>query len=161
MLSDAISIPVSNEYELGSKVNQAVQNGQPDTFRMLLALLSEDICDQPQFAKLAPEATTPPPSLRQELQLAEPAPDYDIRNAAAKLVKTEAFHQGGIDDVRLLQCLAPEPLSGHASQPLLEREVQALLTPWQQHKLQQQPTNNIPSDWQQADQALLAVATAA
>ncbi|MBW8192400.1 hypothetical protein K0504_15280 [Neiella marina] len=161
MLSDSLTLPISNEYELGNEVNQAVQRGHGDTFRMLLALLSEDICDQPQFSQLASETNQAALDLRQQLQIADPAPTYDQRPTEQKTSQTEAFQQGGLNNVRLLECMSPEPLTLHAEEPVIAGDVLELLTPWQRHKIQGHNTARIPATWQQADQALLAVVTAA
>ncbi|GGA73938.1 hypothetical protein GCM10011369_14710 [Neiella marina] len=157
MLSQVERPPVSNEYDLGQSINVAAASGNSETFRLLLSMLSADVCDQPQFSRL-PSDVKQPEDLRQVLQLADPQPFYDQHHPSYQSSLTNAFHAGGLTDVRLLDALKPEPLVAGSEESNPVHQIQALLSPWQQHKASGNQPECHPTDWQDADRALLAVA---
>ena len=149
------AVPLSNEIQLGQSVNRSVQEGDGDSFRLLLSLLSDDVCDQAQFQKLAPEAVEQP-SLRRQFQLGEQAPIHDINHSSYNSELTKAFHQGNIWDVKLLSELNPEPLAyGAESNTGVTQEIADLLSPWKRHKVAGGPVTAEPDNWHQADLALM------
>nr|WP_224745879.1 VC2046/SO_2500 family protein [Neiella litorisoli] len=156
-MSQVAKPPVSNEYDLGQSINVAAASGNSDTFRLLLSMLSTDVCDQPQFGRL-PTDDKPSQDLRQALQLADEQPFYDQHHPSYQSSLTQAFHSGGLTDVRLLHALRPEPLVAGSEPSNPVNQLQTLLSPWQQYKIAGNDAEPCPQDWQQADQALLAIA---
>lgn len=149
--------PLSHEWQLGSELNESVRAGEADKFRLLLAMLSEDVQDQAQFDKL-PRDESQAVDHRKQFELPPEqnhyAQDEELQNGeAAKLALAE-------DRMALLlkNCLHPEPLSA----PEVKGpgyEVMNTLSPLQQYKQRvafglaepQEPEQS----WLQADQALL------
>lgn len=149
--------PLSHEWHLGNQLSESVHGGEPDQFRLLLSLLSEDVQDQPQFEKLSQESAAEK-KLRAWFELGEPQnfyaqPEELEGGEGAKLANAA-------DRMALLlkNCLHPEPLTApQVTGP--GYEIMSTLSPLQQYKqrlkvepeLAAQPELN----WNLADQALL------
>jgi len=103
---------LTNELQLGQKLNQSVEAGDKANFALLLSMLSKDVCQQGQFTF---ESQSPlndsPLSLRDKLEL-PPAQRLVATNedgeqslALAKLAQEE-----GLLAMRLGHCINPEAL---------------------------------------------------
>ena len=123
-----------DEQQLGGRLNQALQRQDRADFALLLAMLSPDVTDAPLFNP--PEKQQEPEvDLRRRFGLM-PAPRLyaearDFARAASEAGTVQ--RKQGMSDVRLSQCLAPEPLVAYERQ--VAPEVLAGLTPLKQHKL--------------------------
>ncbi|ADN76429.1 hypothetical protein Fbal_2226 [Ferrimonas balearica DSM 9799] len=99
-----------NEWQLGSALNQAVHQGHRGEFGLLLSMMVQDVRYHGSFQLEKTEQGEPLP-LRQRFELPEPQPTIsrfpDIHRSEAC---AQAFHQGGLVQSRLQQCITPEPL---------------------------------------------------
>ena len=155
MLSSTVIKPLSHEGQLGGALNESIRSGETDRFRLLLAMLSDDVCDQVQFERLArPEQDTH--SLRAQFEL---PPEQELYTQASDLNKKQAatqLHQGGLLTLHLQHCLHPEPLAG-LKMKLAKEDVLQAFSPWQRYKQEVEDVEQLKPglNWQLADQALL------
>ncbi|AXV64937.1 MULTISPECIES: VC2046/SO_2500 family protein [Pseudoalteromonas] len=104
-----------NESQLDNRLNKSVHEHRQGEFALLLAMLSHDALDFSQFHLPKTELTDTQSSehvLRNELGAGPKQPlapeQYDMligQNNGLRLL------QGGLSDIRLRNCLSPEPLA--------------------------------------------------
>jgi len=103
---------LTNELELGQKLNHSVETGDQANFALLLSMLSKDVCQQSQFSfdtQVYPDDSSP--SLREQFELPRAqqlvAQDSDELQslALAKLAQEQ-----GLLAMRLSHCVNPEAL---------------------------------------------------
>lgn len=98
-----------DELQLDCRLNHAVSSGDRAEFALLLSMISQDVCDSPQFSDEI--GATQNDDLRAHFELGKPqeffskADDFERASALSELL-----HQGSIQDVFLSNCLKPEPL---------------------------------------------------
>ena len=120
-----------DELQLDCRLNNAVSSGDRADFALLLSMISQDVCDAPQFCDQV--SATQNDNLRSRFELQKPqeqfskAEDFDRASALSELL-----HQGSINDVFLSNCLKPEPLCEY--ERVLAPEVYSELTPLLQEK---------------------------
>lgn len=106
-----------NEWQLGSALNQAVHQGHRGEFGLLLSMMVQDVRYHGNFQlEKTPEGEPLP--LRHRFELPDDAPTVGhysdtLRSDAC----AHAFHQGGLPQSRLQQCLTPEPLDVRGEHP--------------------------------------------
>ena len=108
-----------------------MSSGDRAEFALLLSMISQDVCDSPQFADQISSAQND--DLRAHFELARPQEQFskaeDFERASAL---SELLHQGSIQDVFLSNCLKPEPLCEY--ERVLPPEVFSELSPLLQEK---------------------------
>jgi len=103
---------LTSELQLGQQLNRSVEAGDQADFALLLALLSEDVCEQDQFHFSAQTFVDDKPSLQDSLEvpraqhLSAQEIDEDQSLALGKLAQEQ-----GMLAARLSHCLNPEALS--------------------------------------------------
>ncbi|WP_417762628.1 VC2046/SO_2500 family protein [Shewanella sp.] len=100
---------IVNELQLAPKLHQAVDQNHRGDFGLLLALLSQDACDWPQFHLQDGGSTEQQLHKQFELPPTEPL----LANLATDAVVTDnsaTFAEQGATAFRLQQCLRPEAL---------------------------------------------------
>lgn len=121
-----------DELQLGERLNKDVQSQNRADFALMLAMLSQDVRDNPVFFTRTQKVKEE--NLRAKFMLPPAQKEYatadDFDRAQAL---TEAFHQDGLRQVFLASCLSNEPLIPY--QRDLAPEVFAQLTPLKQEKL--------------------------
>lgn len=98
-----------NELQLAPKLHQAVDQNQRGDFGLLLAMLSQDVGDWPQFH--LQDGQPVDAQLRQRFEL--PATEPLVANLAEQtnvVDNSAAFSVEGASAFRLQQCLRPEAL---------------------------------------------------
>ncbi|KLV11309.1 hypothetical protein C9I92_11475 [Photobacterium ganghwense] len=100
-----------NEVQLGSQLNQAVETGRRADFALMLAMLSPDRLETVPVDTL-PATEQTEGDLRAYFELQPPRPlsasESCYENSARQ---AQAFHDGGMADVRLLSGLSPTALT--------------------------------------------------
>ncbi len=120
-----------DELQLDCRLNHAIASGDRADFALLLSMLSQDVCDSPQFSDDVDANKRE--DLRAHFELPKPqeqfskAEDFDRASSLSDLL-----HQGSINDVFLSNCLRPEPLCEY--ERALAPEVFSELTPLLQEK---------------------------
>ncbi len=120
-----------DELQLDCRLNHAVSSGDRAEFALLLSMISQDVCDFPQFSDQISSSQND--DLRARFELAKPqaqfskAEDFDRASALSELL-----HQGSIKDVFLSNCLKAEPLCEY--ERVLSPEVFSELSPLLQEK---------------------------
>ncbi len=105
---------ITSEHQLGSKLANSVENREVSTFAWLLASLSADALDFSQFSLLKTPDETPLSdaynNIKQNVgpkrELAPSEVNFLIGKANSAILS-----QSGLDQLRLIDCLSPEPLS--------------------------------------------------
>ncbi|BDM64020.1 queD-like protein [Shewanella sp. NFH-SH190041] len=106
-----------NERLLGSRLNQALGQQRRGEFALLLAMLSQDVCQQSQFSGMTPSPDTSS-LLYQQLDVPAPAPYLrEITPDRPLINHAQQFYVGGMPCFRLQQCLTPEPVLSRGQQP--------------------------------------------
>ncbi|GAA5217985.1 VC2046/SO_2500 family protein [Corallincola platygyrae] len=130
---------VVNELELGQSLNYAIASSDSAKFSLLLAMLSDDVTDQPQFSfanTQQREADATDASLRRALQLTPPKPLYADDAIDEKL---GLYHQlrkaeASLADLRLADALMPQPLVGKSeNDDGISADIKAILPHWKQN----------------------------
>ncbi|MCM2680852.1 VC2046/SO_2500 family protein [Echinimonas agarilytica] len=148
--------PLRDEWQLGTQLNDCAHGGDSDKFRLLLAMLSEDVRDQAQFHQLETQHPLPS-SLREQFDLPPEQALYSAPEALLSTDKADAMNNGGMSAVHLLNCLNPDALCG-PEQSRINADVLATMSPLRQAQVQgSEPETKQPANWQAADQALLAM----
>lgn len=97
-----------DELQLGNRLNQDIQTSDHADFALLLAMLSHDVTDNPEFSsseyKLKEEDLRKNSTFCQSKKYAETT-DFDRAQAI-----TEQFANYGMTQVFLSECLRAEPL---------------------------------------------------
>ncbi|WP_064602699.1 VC2046/SO_2500 family protein [Photobacterium sp. J15] len=100
-----------NEVQLGGQLNHAVEGGRRADFALMLAMLSPDHLETVPVDAPPPKGKTEA-ELRAYFELRDPQPlttsEHCYENAAAQ---AKAFHESGLNGVRLLQELQPTALT--------------------------------------------------
>ncbi|MCL1142503.1 VC2046/SO_2500 family protein [Shewanella gaetbuli] len=98
-----------NELQLGSRLNNAVENQRRGEFGLLLAMLSADSTDMAQFQ--LDKALTLDEKLYKQFELPKPITLVaDLSENNSPINNGECFNQHGFDGFRLQQALTPEAL---------------------------------------------------
>ncbi|MCC5824760.1 VC2046/SO_2500 family protein [Alkalimonas sp.] len=98
-----------HEWQLGPKMNQALQKQQPADFRLWRAMLSTAVEEQAAFVLRQQQLVTPEHSLRQSLGLREQRPfSWQDGDLECCQLCSDALHQG-FTQSRLQQQLSPLP----------------------------------------------------
>ncbi|MGN0908925.1 MAG: VC2046/SO_2500 family protein [Succinivibrio sp.] len=132
-----------DELQLGSSLNHAVNSGSRAEFSLLLAMLSEDVCDAPQFSD---PIKTPArkEDLRARFGLPPKQPCYaapgDFERAGEL---SEALGGGGRAALSLLLCARQEPLCDRERQ--LSPDVYSSLSPLEREKFELMKDSKAPS----------------
>ncbi|GGE66736.1 VC2046/SO_2500 family protein [Shewanella carassii] len=102
-------VSLINELQLGGRLNQAVESHRRGEFALLLALMSQDVRDWPQFHlhdNVAKDAV-----LRQQFDLPAPQPLVgDLSQEPLPVDNSYHFISEGERSFQLAQALVPEPL---------------------------------------------------
>ncbi|MGI2855498.1 VC2046/SO_2500 family protein [Shewanella algae] len=102
-------VSLINELQLGGRLNQAVESHRRGEFALLLALMSQDVRDWPQFHlhdDVAKDAV-----LRQQFDLPAPQPLVgDLSQEPLPVDNSYHFISEGERSFQLAQALVPEPL---------------------------------------------------
>ena len=124
-----------DELQLGNRLNQDIQISDHADFALLLAMLSHDVTDNPEFssseAKLKEEDLRKKFNLLPEQKKYAETSDFDRAQAI-----TEQFANYGMTQVFLSECLRAEPLVPF--ERTYSPEVFSELTPLKQEKLRRQ-----------------------
>lgn len=116
---------LTDELQLGSRLNQAVHHGHRAEFSLLLSMLCADVPEWPQFALAdKPLMKKSDVDLRREFGLANPVP---LRGAGITAERAKEYSdltsQGLTSSVRLMELLQPKPLCQPDSTGGLGQEV--------------------------------------
>lgn len=131
-----------DELQLGGQLNQCVRNAQPATFGLLLAMLSQDMCDQPRFDAAQASGRATEEELRRRLQL----PPRPLARSAGEYC-TQAVHlsrlleQGLRTSVASAVSLIPEPLASRDNKLALDDRVRTNISALGQAKLASSPSD--------------------
>lgn len=132
-----------DELQLGSSLNHAVNSGSRAEFSLLLAMLSGDVCDAPQFSdpiKPAPQKE----DLRARFGLPPKQPCYaeegDFERAGEL---SDVLSQGGQQALGLLLCARQEPLCDR--ERALAPEVYSSLSPLLREKFELMKDSKAPA----------------
>ncbi|MFM2483598.1 VC2046/SO_2500 family protein [Celerinatantimonas yamalensis] len=140
-----------DELQLGARLNQCVESGYQATFSLWLSLLSNDVCDQPQFD--FNEAAAPAPSIdwRSYFQLEAEQHHYATRQDVASIGRWNMLTQrGDLRTIQLEQSLNRPALS--SAQVLIDDDVLNNLSLLERLKYEQRlnPQNSAAPDPQEA-----------
>ena len=131
-----------DELQLGSSLNHAVNSGSRAEFSLLLAMLSGDVCDAPQFSDPIKPATQKE-DLRARFGLPPKQPCYaeegDFERAGEL---SDALSQGGQQALGLLLCARQEPLCDR--ERALAPEVYSSLSPLLREKFELMKDSKAP-----------------
>lgn len=123
-----------DELQLGERLNQDVHSANRADFALMLAMLSQDVQDNPIFSDQ--EKIVKKEDLRAKFMLPAPqakyASDGDFERSMSM---SDYVQQGNLQDVFLANCLNPEPLTPFERE--FAPEVIASLPPLSQEKLRQ------------------------
>ena len=104
---------ITSEHQLGSKLAYSIENSEVSTFAWLLASLSTDALDFSQFSLIKTPDEAPlgaDNKIRQNVgpkrELAPSKVNFLIGTTNRAILS-----QSGLDQLRLIDCLSPEPLS--------------------------------------------------
>lgn len=132
-----------DELQLGTSLNHAVNSGSRAEFGLLLAMLSDDVCDAPQFSdpmKPAPQKE----DLRARFGLPPKQPCYaqegDFERAGEL---ADALSQGGQQALGLLLCARQEPLCDR--ERALAPDVYSSLSPLMREKFELMKDSKAPA----------------
>ena len=149
--------PISHEWHLGNQLNESVLQGNSDSFRLLLAMLSADVQDQVQFDKLKQDLPSKA-DLRKVFELPAPQKFYADNDSVVASENKKLIKNSNIADIRLLNCLNPEPLCGCEIKGV-GYEVLSVLSPLEQFKQRALTADNFDHEpefnWNLADTALV------
>lgn len=102
---------IINELQLGTGVNQAVQQGRHADFALFMALFSNDVRDTTPIEPITTHRTTED-QLRQRFELpACQALRNDQSSYAISAQQAKLFHSGGMASAKLSHYLQPEVLT--------------------------------------------------
>ncbi len=110
--SDIRQTILTDELQLGNRLNLAVKQGNRAEFSLLLSMLTADVLDFPEFALKEPQVTIPAEqNLRSEFSLRGPEVlrGKGISPEKAKAMSEQA-HQLNMTAIRFEQAVNPEPL---------------------------------------------------
>ncbi|WP_169306987.1 VC2046/SO_2500 family protein [Ferrimonas sediminicola] len=107
MQAEAILV---NEWQLGDSLSQAIQTDRRSDFGLMLAMLSQDVRLHAEFQ--LPKVSQPESEdLRRRFSLPEPEQTKAHYCDAQRSCRiANAFHQSGLAQSRLQQCLDPDAL---------------------------------------------------
>ncbi|MEE0892019.1 MAG: VC2046/SO_2500 family protein [Succinivibrio sp.] len=121
-----------DELQLGTRLNNDIQAQNRADFALMLAMLSQDVRDNPIFA--TKENPTKKEDLRAKFQLPPAREDYAKQGDFEKAQQmTESFHQDGLTQVFFEDCLQKAPLIPFRHE--IAPEVFAQLPPLSQEKI--------------------------
>ncbi|BCV66500.1 queD-like protein [Shewanella carassii] len=102
-------VSLINELQLGGRLNQAVESHRRGEFALLLALMSQDVRDWPQFH--LHDDVEKDAVLRQQFDLPAPQPLVgDLSQEPLPVDNSYYFISEGERSFQLAQALVPEPL---------------------------------------------------
>lgn len=102
-------VSLINELQLGGRLNQAVESHRRGEFALLLALMSQDVRDWPQFH--LHDDVEKDAVLRQQFDLPAPQPLVgDLSQEPIPVDNSYHFISEGERSFQLAQALVPEPL---------------------------------------------------
>ncbi|MGI3002285.1 VC2046/SO_2500 family protein [Shewanella algae] len=102
-------VSLINELQLGGRLNQAVESHRRGEFALLLALMSQDVRDWPQFH--LHDDVEKDAVLRQQFDLPAPQPLVgDLSQEPLPVDNSYHFISEGERSFQLAQALVPEPL---------------------------------------------------
>lgn len=124
-----------DELQLGTRLNQDIQTSDHADFVLLLAMLSHDVTDKPEFS--SSETNLKEDDLRKKFNLLPEQKKYaEISDFDRAQSITEQFSTDGMRQVFLSECLKAEPLVPFVR--TYSPEVFSQLTPLKQEKLRRQ-----------------------
>lgn len=124
-----------DELQLGTRLNQDIQTADHADFSLLLAMLSHDVTDNPEFSTT--ESSLKEEDLRKKFNLIPEQKKYaESSDFDRSQAITEQFSTDGMTQVFLSECLRDEPLVPF--ERTYSPEVFAQLTPLKQEKLRHQ-----------------------
>lgn len=103
--------PIINEWQLGVRLNNALQHQQRADFSLWLALLSPETAEMAEFC--TPDGSSEPVQHDIYQQLAirpQRAFGFSEGDLERMLQQNQALQQGGIPGIKLASALLPEPL---------------------------------------------------
>lgn len=136
-----------HEWQLGVKLNSALQHQQPADFRLWRSMLSTAVEEQAAFVVHQEEPIKSQGSLRRLFGLAELRPlDYQPADESRFKQLNEAMQSDGFSQARLLQQLYWYPWVLHDEAIKLDARVEENLDAHARRRHQQQPLETIKAD---------------
>ncbi len=137
---------IINEWQLGNRLNQALESARPADFRLFLALLSPAIEEQAEFCwSKAPVAK--PTDLRRLYQL-PPERTFELNEADLPDLATsqQAFISQGLNEWRLHNLLRPGPQVIRHDAKKLPADIEDNLSLHCKRRLQQPQKTELQAD---------------
>ncbi len=101
---------VIRESKFYADLKSSVEQGNRQNFDLLLAMVTKDATEFDEFHQASTEIKFSEPSL-QRIFGTQLKPIKGINNPTLSIRQNEQLHQGNFSDIRLQQCLTPEPVS--------------------------------------------------